>query len=441
MQAYLDLGQKIINEGKWVINPRTGVRCLTIINHSLEYNVGAGEFPLSTTRKGAYASAIAELLGYLRGYSSAAQFRAVGTNTWNANANENKAWLANPNRKGEDDMGMAYRFRTQGYFIETPNYRDTEDTTTFTLREFADIEVEADGTIGSTYTSSVSGDYKILSDSGKSDDNRIQYYTVQFLDTGFTTIIQKSQLKTGNVKDPYSVSVYGVGVVGVPTEADRKLLYKTWSHMLGRCYDPNTEAYKDYGERGCKVSKSWHKFANFVRDYKSLTNWELKTVFPDEYSIDKDWCNSLLYSKETCRWSTRKEQAYNTRSVKHFKVSKDSSVVYSKGLPDLALLVGSSVKKLSALLTQNTQAITVNNFIIEYADDIQLTYVEVDQVKSIVAKLTLGIDDRRLIMSAHHPHLNEFTCLPACMYEHQFSILDGTLHLTSTQRRLCAFTQ
>lgn len=108
MQAYLDLGQKIINEGKWVINPRTGVRCLTIINHHLEYNVGAGEFPLSTTRKGAYASAIAELLGYLRGYSSAAQFRAVGTNTWNANANENKAWLANTNRKGEDDMGRVY---------------------------------------------------------------------------------------------------------------------------------------------------------------------------------------------------------------------------------------------------------------------------------------------------------------------------------------------
>lgn len=108
MQAYLDLGQKILDEGKWVTNPRTGVRCLTIINHSLEYNVGAGEFPLATTRKLPYKSAIAELLGYLRGYSSAAQFRAVGTNTWNANANENKAWLANPNRKGEDDMGRVY---------------------------------------------------------------------------------------------------------------------------------------------------------------------------------------------------------------------------------------------------------------------------------------------------------------------------------------------
>lgn len=108
MQAYLDLGQKIINEGKWVINPRTGVRCLTIINHSLDYNVGAGEFPLATTRKVPYKSAIAELIGYIRGYDNAAQFRALGTKTWDANANENKAWLANPNRKGTDDMGKVY---------------------------------------------------------------------------------------------------------------------------------------------------------------------------------------------------------------------------------------------------------------------------------------------------------------------------------------------
>ena len=31
--------------------------------------------------------------------------RAIGCNTWNANANENSAWLNNPHRKGEDDMG------------------------------------------------------------------------------------------------------------------------------------------------------------------------------------------------------------------------------------------------------------------------------------------------------------------------------------------------
>ena len=108
MKQYLDLCQRIVDEGVWVENERTGKRCLTVINADLEYNVGANEFPLVTTRKSYWKAAIAELLGYLRGYDNAAQFRSIGCNTWNANANENAAWLANPYRKGEDDMGRVY---------------------------------------------------------------------------------------------------------------------------------------------------------------------------------------------------------------------------------------------------------------------------------------------------------------------------------------------
>ena len=108
MKPYLELCQRIIDEGQWVENKRTGVRCLTVINADLEYDVGNNQFPLITTRKSFYKAAIAELLGYLRGYDNAAQFREIGCNTWNANANENPAWLANPHRKGEDDMGRVY---------------------------------------------------------------------------------------------------------------------------------------------------------------------------------------------------------------------------------------------------------------------------------------------------------------------------------------------
>ena len=108
MKQYLDLCQRIIDEGVWVDNERTGKRCLTVINADLTYNVGAAEFPLVTTRKSYYKSAIAELLGYIRGYDNAADFRRLGTKTWDANANLNEAWLNNPYRKGEDDCGFIY---------------------------------------------------------------------------------------------------------------------------------------------------------------------------------------------------------------------------------------------------------------------------------------------------------------------------------------------
>ncbi|TKB49374.1 thymidylate synthase [Ferrimonas sediminicola] len=108
MKQYLELCQRIVDQGVWVENERTGKRCLTVINADLEYDVGDNCFPLITTRKSYWKAAIAELLGYLRGYDSAEQFRAIGCNTWNANANDNPAWLASPHRKGQDDMGRVY---------------------------------------------------------------------------------------------------------------------------------------------------------------------------------------------------------------------------------------------------------------------------------------------------------------------------------------------
>ncbi len=124
MRQYEDLCQRIIDEGEWVYNERTGKRCLTLINADLEYNVADNEFPLVTTRKSFYKAAIAELLGYLRGYDNAADFRAIGCNTWNANANENSAWLNNPHRKGEDDMGRVYG--VQGRRWMTPDGREID---------------------------------------------------------------------------------------------------------------------------------------------------------------------------------------------------------------------------------------------------------------------------------------------------------------------------
>ncbi|MBQ12805.1 MAG: thymidylate synthase [Gammaproteobacteria bacterium] len=119
MQQYLSLCQQIIDQGVWVENQRTGKKCLTVINADLSYDVAGNQFPIITTRKSFWKAAIAELLGYLRGYNSAADFRELGTKTWDANANVNEAWLNNPVRKGEDDMGRVYG--VQGRSWRKPN--------------------------------------------------------------------------------------------------------------------------------------------------------------------------------------------------------------------------------------------------------------------------------------------------------------------------------
>ncbi len=115
MKEYLELCQRVVDEGVWIENARTKKRCLTVINVDLEYDVSDGTLPVLTTKKLFWKPAIAEMLGYLRGYQSARQFRELGCNTWNANANENTDWLANSFREGEDDMGRCYGVQGRGW--------------------------------------------------------------------------------------------------------------------------------------------------------------------------------------------------------------------------------------------------------------------------------------------------------------------------------------
>ena len=42
--------------------------------------------------------------------------------------------------------------------------------------------------------------------------------------------------------------------------------YNVWCGMRKRCENPRSKSYPDYGGRGIKVCKRWHKFENFLAD-------------------------------------------------------------------------------------------------------------------------------------------------------------------------------
>lgn len=106
MREYLDLVSQVFEQGEWREN-RTGVRTLSVPGAMMRFDLKKG-FPAVTTKKLAFKSAIGEMVGFLRGARSAADFRALGCKVWDQNANENQQWLQNPYRQGPDDLGPVY---------------------------------------------------------------------------------------------------------------------------------------------------------------------------------------------------------------------------------------------------------------------------------------------------------------------------------------------
>lgn len=107
MENYHQFMRDTLENGVDQFNVRTGLNCKVLVGGQLQYDLKDG-FPAVTSKKLAFNNAKGELLGFFRGYDNAADFRKLGCTVWDQNANETKAWLENPARKGHDDLGRIY---------------------------------------------------------------------------------------------------------------------------------------------------------------------------------------------------------------------------------------------------------------------------------------------------------------------------------------------
>ena len=152
--------------------------------------------------------------------------------------------------------------------------------------------------VGKVCKSNLSGGFKILK---YNDSKNVE---IQFLKTGFETTVQLGDIKKGYVKDPYSPSVFGEGILGTkcPTKVSgvQTKEYSLWMNMLRRCYsDKYQKKYPTY--EGCEVSDNFKSFEYFYEWCHSQIGFD-NDGNGNPFQLDKDLLvkGNKVYSEDSC---------------------------------------------------------------------------------------------------------------------------------------------
>ena len=148
--------------------------------------------------------------------------------------------------------------------------------------------------VGKVCKSLNSGDFKVLKYNNKKN------IEIEFLKTGYRKVAEMKEVRNGSIKDPYSPSVCGVGIVGTkyPSRVNgvHTKEYDLWTGMLQRCYS-DTIKKKQPTYEGCEVSDNFKSYEYFYEWCQNQIGFSNKG-----WHLDKDLLikGNKVYSENTC---------------------------------------------------------------------------------------------------------------------------------------------
>lgn len=147
----------------------------------------------------------------------------------------------------------------------------------------------------------------------KSKRTRRGTYWLCRCDCGNYTVVDRYKLISGHTK---SCGCYQrersreIHRKTIKHNMSKTRIYRVWSSMMDRCFNPNSKERRLYGGRGITVCEEWRDFRNFCK-------WAYETGYQEDAAYGKCTIDRIdvngNYEPSNCRWVDLKAQSRNTR--------------------------------------------------------------------------------------------------------------------------------
>lgn len=132
-------------------------------------------------------------------------------------------------------------------------------------------------------------------------------------DCGKTVSVRADHLKDGHVRSCGCLSSESSKARMETHGMSKMKIYKVWTGMKQRCFNPKASEYERYGGRGIAVCDEWKD------DFQNFYEWAIKSGYSEGLSIDRI-NNNKGYSPDNCQWATNYQQSRNTSRTKIIKI-------------------------------------------------------------------------------------------------------------------------
>ncbi len=420
---YIECVNHVLSNGVQKPN-RTGIDTIGVFGYQMRFDLSDNTIPILTTKKVHTKSIIHELLWMMSGSSNIKYLQDNGVSIWDE-------WAAT-----EGHLNKIYGFQWRKW--ETVDWmnnvveisiRSGGVDAPFTAPTNELLEpTDEDGLTGQKLQNN-RGDWFTVIRKISQQGNKNSRYLVQFENTTSLVEAFRSNLRRGQVADPYNITVFGQGCIGEYKERPSyyNTAYNLWYNMMRRCYDTSIPEYYLYGGQGVFVDQQWRCFANFLRDIHDLVYFTQWTTHPSQYDLDKDYFGASSYSKNTCVFLPSKYNQVLPKldGSKYIATHKPTGKKYEFTVQRwFARQQGIKHSQAISTALLHSPKQQTRKWVFEKVEPkpgcVFRQQLFTDQIAQVVDKLKHNPTDRRLIISAWNVADLPQMKLPPCHYAFQF---------------------